>query len=222
MRGLKIVDLSVAANNGQKILHEVSMEFEVGKKYAILGSNGSGKSTLMSALMGHPHYRITGGRILLDGRDITNLSTDEKSRLGLFMGFQYPMEIEGVSFSSFLRSVLANRPEKINFYDVLKDLPDWANELGFKNFNSTRDLNVGFSGGEKKRSEILQMLALKPRFAFLDEPDSGLDVDGLTALTKKLTNLDFPTALVVITHHEKMLAALNPDIIYKMKNGRVC
>ena len=221
MRGLEVVDLSVGTVDGKEILRGVSMRFEVGKRYAILGPNGSGKSTLVNAIMGHPHYKITGGKILIDGRDITNLPTDEKSRLGLFLGFQYPMEIEGVSYSSFLRTILSARSKKTNFYDVLRQLSGWTDELGFRNFNSTRDLNVGFSGGEKKRSEILQMLALRPRFAFLDEPDSGLDVDGLTALTDKLTSLDFPTALAVITHHNKALRKLQPDVIYVMKNGQM-
>jgi len=220
MRELQIIDLSVETNDGQKILSNVSMNFEVGKRYAILGPNGSGKSTLVNALMGHPHYRIINGRVLLNGCDITNLSTDEKARLGIFLGFQYPLEIEGVSFSSFLRTVLNQQTDgKTNFFDILKDLPQQTKELGFRNFDSTRDLNVGFSGGEKKRSEILQMLILKPKFAFLDEPDSGLDIDGLITLTGKLASLDFSTGLVVITHHHKALEALKPDVIYVMKNG---
>jgi Fe-S cluster assembly ATP-binding protein len=171
--------------------------------------------------MGHPHYKIASGKILLDGRDITNLPVNEKAKLGLFLGMQYPTEIEGVSFSSFLRSALAQQSNKTNFFDVLRELPEKAKSLGFKNFDSTRDLNVGFSGGEKKRSEILQMLVLKPKFAFLDEPDSGLDIDGLTALTNQLTNLDFSTSLTVITHHPKVLKQLNPDVIYIMKNGKM-
>lgn len=221
MKKLEIIGLSVATNDGKEILRDVSMRFEIDKKYVILGPNGSGKSTLISAIMGHPHYQITSGKILLDGRDITNSSTDEKAKLGLFLGFQYPMEIEGVSFSSFLRTILSNRNEKTNFYETLKNLPKWTKDLGFKNFNSTRDLNVGFSGGEKKRSEIIQMLALKPKFAFLDEPDSGLDVDGLNALTDKLTKLDFPVSLIVVTHRNEALNSLKPDIIYVMKNGKL-
>ena len=226
MQKLQIIKLCVETAEGQRILSDVSVEFEGGGKcYAILGPNGSGKSTLISAIMGHPHYRITSGSILLDGRNITNLPTEEKARLGLFLGMQYPAEIEGVSFSQFMRATIhaqnSARDDKVNFYDVLRDLPQWADDLGFRKFDSLRDLNVGFSGGEKKRSEILQMLALRPTFAFLDEPDSGLDVDGLTALSNKLATLDFPAALVVVTHQNKLLEMLKPDMVYVMKNGRV-
>jgi Fe-S cluster assembly ATP-binding protein len=221
MSKLRVVDLSVATTAGHKILEHISLEIKVGQRYAILGPNGSGKSSLISALMGHPHYAITAGKILLDGEDITQLKADEKARRGLFLGSQYPAEIEGVSFASFLRTALARQGDQRNFFDVLKDLERQAEALGFKNFDPERDVNVGFSGGEKKRSEILQMLELKPKFAFLDEPDSGLDIDGVSALMTKLANLDFPVGLVVVTHHHKTLESLNPDVVYVIKSGRL-
>jgi Fe-S cluster assembly ATP-binding protein len=222
MTALQIDGLTVETLEGRPILHDISLDFKVGKRYAILGPNGSGKSTLVSALLGHPHFRVTSGRLLLDGEDITSLPTNEKAKRGLFLGFQYPAEVEGVSFSSFLRTALAHQTaNQTNFFDTLESLRTQAEALGFKNFDPARDLNVGFSGGEKKRSEILQMLELKPKFAFLDEPDSGLDIDGMTALGKTLANLSFSTALTVITHHPKALEALKPDVVYVIKNGQL-
>ncbi|MDR0397761.1 MAG: Fe-S cluster assembly ATPase SufC [Candidatus Nomurabacteria bacterium] len=222
MTALKIDGLTVETLEGRQVLSELSLDFKVGKRYAILGPNGSGKSTLVNAILGHPHFRITHGRVLLGGKNITNLPTSEKAKLGLFLGFQYPVEIDGVSFSSFLRSAVAHQTaNQANFFDVLSDTKTQAAALGFKKFDPTRNLNVGFSGGEKKRSEILQMLALKPKFAFLDEPDSGLDIDGISALSKTLNTLSFPTALTIITHHHRALEALQPDIVYVIKNGQL-
>jgi Fe-S cluster assembly ATP-binding protein len=221
MLKLRTDNLSVATADGVEILKDVSLEFSAGRRYAILGPNGSGKSSLVSALMSHPHYKITSGKIWLGDEDITNLPTDEKARRGLFVGLQYPVEVEGVSFGSFLRTALAGQTKQANYFDVLQDLSRQAKDLGFKNFSTERDLNVGFSGGEKKRSEILQMLELKPKFAFLDEPDSGLDVDGRKVLIDKLTNLGWLVGLVVVTHHTATLDALRPDVIYVIKNGRL-
>jgi Fe-S cluster assembly ATP-binding protein len=172
--------------------------------------------------MGHPHYRITKGQILLNGHDITKLPTDQRAKLGLFLGFQYPVEVEGVSFSSFLRLATHHQDSnRTNFLDTLETMERQAKQLGFKNFDHTRSLGVGFSGGEKKRSEILQMLALRPKFAFLDEPDSGLDADGLNALAGTLNKLDFPTALVLISHHHKALDTFRPDIVHVLKSGKL-
>ncbi|MDR1033024.1 MAG: Fe-S cluster assembly ATPase SufC [Candidatus Nomurabacteria bacterium] len=222
MTALHIRSLSVETKDKRPVLSDISLQFEVGKRYAILGPNGAGKSSLVNAIMSHPHYDITAGQVLLDGADITHLPTDEKARRGLFIGSQYPAEVEGVSFSNFMRTAIARQTDnQVNFFDFLKDLKRQAAALGFKNFDPQRDLGVGFSGGEKKRSEILQMLALKPSFAFLDEPDSGLDVDGVATLGNTLAKLDFPVGLVVITHHHKALAALKPDVVYILKNGRL-
>jgi Fe-S cluster assembly ATP-binding protein len=221
MKLLEIKNLAVATAEGKPILHDISLRFEVGRRYAILGPNGAGKSALVNSLLSHPHYKITAGQILLDGDDITGLPTDEKARRGLFLGAQYPAEVEGVSFANFLRSALAHQASPTKFYNILAELERQAAQLNFAKFDSERDLNVGWSGGEKKKSEILQMLALKPSFAFLDEPDSGLDVDGVAALGKVLNQLDFPVGLVVITHHPKALAALSPDVVYILKNGQL-
>ncbi|MDR3125933.1 MAG: Fe-S cluster assembly ATPase SufC [Candidatus Nomurabacteria bacterium] len=222
MSKLRIVGLSVASADGHKILEDVSLEFAAGRRYGILGPNGSGKSSLVNALMGHPHYKITAGKILLGKEDIAHLPPDEKAQRGLFLGLQYPVEVEGVSWADFLRVALARQAgNRADFYEILNDLRRHASDLGFKNFDPDRDLNVGFSGGEKKRSEILQMLALRPRFAFLDEPDSGLDIDGAAALMAKLAKLDWPASLAVVTHNPQTLQSLQPDVIYVIKNGRL-
>jgi Fe-S cluster assembly ATP-binding protein len=218
---LEVKNLSVSTAEGKPLLFGVSLRFEMGKRYALLGPNGSGKSTLVGALMGHPNYTVASGQILLDGKDITTAPADEKARAGLFLGAQYPAEIEGVSWSSFLRMVLAQHADKPNFFDALEAAESNARDLGFKGFDPARDLNVGFSGGEKKKSEILQLLALRPKFAFLDEPDSGLDTDGVLALGQKLDALDFPTALVLITHHYKTLETIRPDVVYILKSGKL-
>lgn len=217
-KGLEIKNLNVATTEGKTIFSNVSVRFEDNKNYALVGRNGSGKSTLVSAIMGHPHYQVTGGQILLDGKDITNLSPDERAKRGLFLAMQYPAEIPGVSYANFLRTALGRLTgNQFNFLEVLERLQREAKALGFKDFDYNRDLNVGFSGGEKKKSEILQMLILKPRFAFLDEPDSGLDKISVKRLSERLAQLDFPTSLIVISHHDKLLETIKPESIYDME-----
>ena len=206
MKGLDIQNLSVATKESKEILHGVTMHFSDHQVYALLGRNGSGKSTLVSTIMGHPHYQITGGQILLDGEDITNLPADERAKRGLFLAMQYPAEVAGVSYANFLRTALARLTNNdFNFLEALNELNSEAKRLGFRHFDPERDLNVGFSGGEKKKSEILQMLILKPRFAFLDEPDSGLDKPSVKELGEQLSKLDYPTTLVIISHHDHLL-----------------
>lgn len=199
------------------------MHFNDQKIYALLGRNGSGKSTLVNTIMGHPHYKVTGGKIMLDDEDITNLPADERAKRGLFLAMQYPAEVAGVSYANFLRTALARLTNNnFNFLEALNQLQDEAKRLGFRHFDPERDLNVGFSGGEKKKSEILQMLILKPRFAFLDEPDSGLDKPSVKELCEQLSNLDYSTSLIIISHHDHLLEAVKPNQVYDMEqlNGQ--
>ena len=218
MKGLRIEHLSVATIEGKPIFHDVTLDFQDNARYALLGRNGSGKSTLVNVIAGHPHYQITGGKIILDGEDITHLKADERAKRGIFLAMQYPAEITGVSYANFLRTSLTKLTDnQFNFLEVLDQLQTEAASLGFQHFDYNRDLNVGFSGGEKKKSEILQMLILKPRFAFLDEPDSGLDKISVKYLSARLRALNYPTTLVIISHHDQLLAAVHPTTTYDME-----
>lgn len=218
MKGLRVEHLSVATVEGKPIFRDVTLDFQDNARYALLGRNGSGKSTLVNVIAGHPHYQITGGKIILDGEDITHLKADERAKRGIFLAMQYPAEIPGVSYANFLRTSLAKLTDnQFNFLEVLDQLQTEAANLGFRHFDYNRDLNVGFSGGEKKKSEILQMLILKPRFAFLDEPDSGLDKISVKYLSARLRALDYPTTLIIISHHDQLLAAVHPTTTYDME-----
>lgn len=218
MKGLRIEHLSVATIEGKPIFHDVTLDFQDNARYALLGRNGSGKSTLVNVIAGHPHYQITGGKIILDGEDITHLKADERAKRGIFLAMQYPAEIPGVSYANFLRTSLTKLTDnQFNFLEVLNQLQTEAASLGFQHFDYNRDLNVGFSGGEKKKSEILQMLIVKPRFAFLDEPDSGLDKISVKYLSARLRALDYPTTLIIISHHDQLLAAVHPTTTYDME-----
>lgn len=218
MKGLRIEHLSVATIEGKPIFHDVTLDFQDNARYALLGRNGSGKSTLVNVIAGHPHYQITGGKIILDGEDITHLKADERAKRGIFLAMQYPAEIPGVSYANFLRTSLTKLTDnQFNFLEVLNQLQTEAASLGFQHFDYNRDLNVGFSGGEKKKSEILQMLILNPRFAFLDEPDSGLDKISVKYLSARLRALDYPTTLIIISHHDQLLAAVHPTTTYDME-----
>lgn len=217
MKGLEITNLSVAAN-GKQILNNLSLSFLDNQIYALIGCNGSGKSTLLNVIMGAPNYKITNGNIILDGKDITNPSIDARAKLGLFLAMQYPVEIAGISYADFLRTALTQlRGHKPDMAQVLENLESYAQQLGFANFDYSRDLNVGFSGGEKKKSEILQMLAIQPRFAFLDEPDSGLDATSVRKLSTLLRNLDYPTTLIIVSHNKQLIDSLHPLATYDME-----
>lgn len=207
MSGIKIKNLTVQAGS-RTIINDLSLDLTDNQIYILRGHNGCGKSTLVNAIMGSPDYTVTKGNILLDEQDITDLSTDERAKLGLFIAMQYPVEIAGISYADFLRVSLQSLDKLTDFSVVLKNLQQNAALLGFTNFDYHRDLNVGFSGGEKKKSEILQMLALRPRFAFLDEPDSGLDQQSVQLLSNYLHNLDYPTSLIIITHNQQLLDSL--------------
>ena len=217
MKGLVITDLSVSVDD-RTIIDHLSLSFSDQQVYALTGRNGSGKSTLLNAIMGAPGYQITSGSITLDGNNITNLPTDQRAKLGLFLAMQYPAEITGVIYADFLKTALTRLHDHApDMQSTLHDLQRHAKALNFIDFDYGREVNVGFSGGEKKKSEILQMLAIKPRFAFLDEPDSGLDTASLHRLANCLNNLDYPTSLIIVSHNRRLLNSLRPLVIYDME-----
>jgi Fe-S cluster assembly ATP-binding protein len=201
-----------------------------GEIHAIMGPNGGGKSTFAQALMGHPHYVITEGKIELNGKDITRLSPDQKAKQGLFLGFQYPVEVAGVNFANFVRMAMnestsakatEDKQKKISPIAFRKLLTEQAEKLSFHEDISQRMLNEGFSGGEKKKAEILQLSILKPEFAILDEPDSGLDVDALKYIAHSINTLDYDLGLLLITHYQRILHYIKPDFVHIMIQGKL-
>jgi Fe-S cluster assembly ATP-binding protein len=221
---LEIRDLHVAAE-GQEILRGVNLSVGTGEIHALMGPNGAGKSTLAGALMGHPSYTVTSGAILLDGEDITTWATDIRSKAGLFLAFQYPESIEGVSVTQFLRQAMAARTEEdVSALEVRVLMTEWMQRLGMDSSFASRHLNQGFSGGEKKRNEILQMALLKPRVAVLDETDSGLDIDALRVVGRGVHAVrdERPElGVLAITHYQRLLDELIPDVVHLLVDGRV-
>jgi Fe-S cluster assembly ATP-binding protein len=188
-----------------------------------MGPNGSGKTTLAMTIMGHPRYTITGGDVLLDGESILELSTDERARKGLFLAFQYPMEIPGVTNAGFLReAVNATRPEPVSVFELQKEVKKAMEALEMDPSFAKRYLNEGFSGGEKKRNEILQLALLKPRFAILDETDSGLDIDAVKIVSKGVQELGRKDmGILMITHYTRLLKYIPPQFVHVMVDGRI-
>lgn len=227
---LKIKNLRVSVE-GKSILKGVDLLVKPGEIHAIMGPNGSGKSTLAYTLMGHPSYKLTlgkgqAGKISLDGKDILKLTPDQRVKLGLFLAFQYPVSIEGVSVQNFLRkaSEVLNGKPKLSVLDFRKRLFKEAEKLGIKKELLKRSLNDGFSGGEKKQVEILQMAILKPKYAILDETDSGLDIDALKVVAlgiKKLLGENKDIGIVLITHYQRILRFIKPKFVHVMVNGRI-
>lgn len=219
---LVIKDLHVETIDGKKILQGVSLKIKKGEIHAVMGPNGSGKSTLAAALMGHPGYKITKGKITLADKDITNLPVNQRASLGLFLGFQYPVEVAGVNFASFLRmAVNENKKTKISPISFREELSRQAKALALTDDMAKRSLNEGFSGGEKKKSEILQLTILKPNFAILDEPDSGLDVDALKYIAKTINDQKDPPGIVLITHYQRILHYIKPDKVHILVKGKI-
>jgi Fe-S cluster assembly ATP-binding protein len=227
MAELEIKNLHVSAGD-KPILRGVDLRVRSGEFHALMGPNGSGKSTLANALMGHPNFEVTDGQILLDGEDITEAEPDERARAGLFMAFQYPVAIPGVTVTKYLRMVInahreARGEEPISLKDFRKDV-EAAMELTKvpKEF-SNRYLNEGFSGGEKKRMEILQLALLRPRLAVLDETDSGLDIDALNTVAKGVNAVAEETGMgtLVITHYQRILHIVLPQFVHVMYEGRI-
>ncbi|MBR2506996.1 MAG: Fe-S cluster assembly ATPase SufC [Bacilli bacterium] len=222
MSTLKISNLH-AEVEGKKILKGVNLEIHDNETIAFLGPNGHGKSTLFNVIMGHPRYKVTEGSITFDGVDLLELSTDQRARLGLFLGLQHPAEVPGVSNSDFLRAAVNSRNEKpISTYKFYKLLDGATKELKMPFDLATRSLNEGFSGGEKKRNEILQLILLSPKIALLDEIDSGLDVDAMQivadVIKKEQAN---GKGFLVISHYTRLFDLINPTRAVVMINGRI-
>jgi len=209
---------------GKEILKGVTLTLKSGELTALMGPNGSGKSTLAYALMGHPKYKVTQGTALLDGQDLLKLSVDQRSRAGLFLGFQYPQEVSGLSLNKFLWTAYMQRhtAQTVDTATFDRDLKTHLAYLGMDDSLLKRSLNEGFSGGEKKRVEVLQMATLRPVFSILDEPDSGLDIDAVRAVGETVAKLHRPDAgILVITHYQRILKYLKPDRVHVMVDGAV-
>jgi Fe-S cluster assembly ATP-binding protein len=221
----EINDLHVSVE-GREILRGVDLTIRPGEVHALMGRNGSGKSTLANALMGHPKYAITQGRVRLDGEDILGLKPDDRAKRGLFLAFQNPIAIPGVGTGNFLRAaVKATRGgEAINALAFRKELSERMQALQMDSAFATRALNEGFSGGEKKRAEMLQLAMLKPRMAILDEPDSGLDIDAVRIVSEGINAVHQrqpDTGVLLITHYQRILNYVRPDTVHVMVKGRI-
>ena len=222
---LIVKNLHAKVKNGNEILRGVNLEIPKGEVHAIMGPNGSGKSTLSKVLCGHPDYEVTEGSAELDGQDLFAMSVDERSRAGLFLAFQYPVEVPGVSNANFLRAALQARmpkgeePDAVDFY---KQLRAKMKELGMDTKFTARAVNEGFSGGEKKRNDVLQMMMLEPIYAILDETDSGLDVDALRIVSTGVNAMRAPfRSFLIITHYKRLLDYIKPDVVHVFHQGQV-
>lgn len=227
MATLSIIDLHVSIDTdaGKKdILKGVTLTIKSGETHAIMGPNGSGKSTLAYTIAGHPRYTVEAGQILLDGEDVLDMSVDERARAGLFLAMQYPVEIPGVSVSNFLRTAkTAVEGEAPSLRTWVKDVKQAMADLKMDASFAERNVNEGFSGGEKKRHEIVQMELLKPKFAVLDETDSGLDVDALKVVSEGVNRVKENTGLgvLLITHYTRILRYIRPDFVHVFVDGRI-
>ena len=222
---IKNLQVQVSTDEGPKdILRGVDLTVRAGETHALMGPNGSGKSTLAYAIAGHPKYDIVGGSVTLDGEDILEMSADERARAGLFLAMQYPVEVPGVSVSNFLRTaVTAIRGEAPNLRNWIKEMKDSMAQLQIDPAFAERSVNEGFSGGERKRTEILQMELIKPKIAILDETDSGLDVDALRVVSDGINRVRATgeTGMLVITHFTRILNYVKPDFVHVFHNGRI-
>ncbi|MFI9012048.1 Fe-S cluster assembly ATPase SufC [Actinosynnema sp. NPDC053489] len=227
MATLEIKDLHVSVNTeegSKEILKGVDLTIAAGETHAIMGPNGSGKSTLSYAVAGHPKYQITSGTVLLDGEDVLEMTVDERARAGLFLAMQYPVEVPGVSMSNFLRTAAtAVRGEAPKLRHWVKEVKEAMSDLDIDPAFAERSVNEGFSGGEKKRHEILQLGLLKPKIAILDETDSGLDVDALRVVSEGVNRYkqSGEVGVMLITHYTRILKYISPDFVHVFANGRV-
>jgi Fe-S cluster assembly ATP-binding protein len=221
---LKIEDLHVSID-GKEIIKGFNLEINGGEIHAIMGPNGTGKSTLASAIMGHPRYEVTSGKVFIDGEDVLEMEVDERAKAGLFLAMQYPSEVTGVTNADFLRSSINARREEgdeISLMKFIRKMDAKMAELEMDESFSQRYLNEGFSGGEKKRNEILQMMMIEPKFAILDEIDSGLDIDALKLVSNGVNAMrsnDF--GCLIITHYQRLLNYITPDHVHVMMQGRI-
>jgi len=222
---LVIQNLHARVAGGQEILRGLNLEVPKGSVHAIMGPNGSGKSTLSKVISGHPDYEVTSGEVLLDGVDVLAMEPDARARAGLFLAFQYPVEIPGVSNANFIRAALQARlkdGEELDAVDYYGDLYKEMDKLEIPRNFTSRSVNEGFSGGEKKRNEVLQMALLKPAYAILDETDSGLDIDALKVVAAGVNALRSPSVgMLVITHYQRLLDYIAPDVVHVLVGGRI-
>lgn len=222
MHILKIENLTVSVEN-KVILKNFNLEIKSGEIHAIMGPNGTGKSTLSKVIMGDANYIVESGSIYFDGKSIDDLKTDERARLGIFLGYQLPLEIEGVSNADFLRTAMHNKDENFKLYDFIKKINSTVEQLGMSKDMIHRGINQGFSGGERKKNEILQMYMLEPNTIILDEIDSGLDVDSLKVVGENVMKYyeEFSPAILIITHYKRLLDYIKPNFVHIMKNGNI-
>ena len=220
---LKVNNLRAQVNNGKEILKGLNIEINSGEIHVIMGPNGAGKSTLGNVLMGHPNYNVVDGEIEFDGEIINNMPVDERAKKGLFLSFQYPEEIPGVTVENFIRTA-KNSITGVNnsIFKFKKELNENMESLNMNAEYSNRYLNVGFSGGEKKKNEILQMSILSPKLSILDETDSGLDVDAIKIIYERVgTLVNDDNAVLIITHYNKILEYLKPDYVHILVDGKI-
>ena len=218
---LQVKDLCASIEEGE-LLHHINLEIGEGQTHVLMGPNGAGKSTLGYTLMGNPNYTVTNGQILLEGEDITKLSADKRAQKGMFLSFQNPLEVPGLTLESFIRNAIRQRTGKpLKIFQFKKELEETMALLQMDPSYADRDLNVGFSGGEKKKAEILQLLMLRPKFAILDETDSGLDVDAVRTVSRGIEEYQKKRggALLVITHSTKILESLHVDYTHVLVKG---
>ena len=224
MSAIEIKDLH-AGIDGNEILRGLSLTVPKGEVHAIMGPNGSGKSTLAKVMAGHEDYQVSSGDVLLEGKSLLGMNVDERSRAGLFLAFQYPAEIPGVSNANFIRAALQARlpeGEEIDAVTFYKEMYDRMDQLGVDRKFTGRSVNEGFSGGEKKRNEVLQMMMLAPKYAVLDETDSGLDIDALKIVAEGVNAMRSPErGFLVITHYQRLLDYIVPDHVHVLSGGRI-
>ena len=221
MSTIKIENLHVAVKD-KEILKGLSIEFSDNETIALLGPNGNGKSTLLQTIMGNPNYTITSGNIWFDDKDITKLSVDERSKLGIFLGMQYPSEVPGVNNSDFLKASLnAHREKPVSLFEFYKLMNNAYEKMRIPFEMSTRNLNEGFSGGEKKKNEILQMLVLNPKIVLLDEIDSGLDVDAIQTVASVIKEEQAKRGFLIVSHYAKLYDLINIDKVVVLVNGKI-
>lgn len=221
MKKLKVKNLEVEVE-GKRILKGVNLEINAGEIHAIMGPNGAGKSTLSETIMGNPHYQILNGEILIDDIPINDWSVDKRARHGIFLAMQYPVEIPGVKNSEFIKEAVAARKGKINILEFIQKLRTTASFLNISEEMLNRGLNEGFSGGEKKRNEILQLMMLDPELAILDEIDSGLDIDALKLVAQGVNRMrSNHFSALMITHYQRLLDYIKPDVVHIMTDGQI-